>query len=275
MSLAAIVAIAASAAGCRTASYPTDEDRAQFGDVAVAVTSDPARPIGAPATGWLAGLGVGTVRGVGSIVLFAAYGAGYAAQGARGGGQFAGVVVIFGAAVGAAAGVVYTPVSMVAGAVTAPAGDEVEQARLVIRPLSESPVFADRLVSQFVEQSRTLAGREFVPAERAKTLVELRLESIAGGHTWDWITLNRPFEIVVVASVRVVRVADGHVIWQATSKVPDSPAKAATRTYVEWAADDGEPLRREIDGALTELARRFAQSVFVLRDDGEAPAKKE
>jgi hypothetical protein len=260
--------VAALAAGCKAAPHPTQAERGDFGDVAVVVARDSTPPISRPTTGWLAGVGAGAVRGVGSIVVFAGYGAGMAAHVmGGGGGEIGGIVIVGAAGAGAAVGVLYTPVSIVNGGATAASGDEVEKAEIVIRPMADDPALADAFAAHFVEDARTLVGREFVSADRATTRVELRILSVGGGRTWDWMTLNRPFEIVVTASVRVVRAADGHVIWEMTETTPESPEKATARTYVEWAADGGAPLRREIDLLLGRLAWRFARTVFAEPDE--------
>jgi hypothetical protein len=265
-----LLAVVLLVAACRSASWPpplpSDAERAQFGDVAVTVVRDAKADVGKPTTGWAAGLGFGTVRGLGGIVCFAAYGAGFVVL--TGGGSF----VVEGAAVGAAVGVVYTPVSMVAGAVTAPSSEEIAAAEVVIRPLVEDPQFCDRLADWFTERARALTGRGFVPAERATTVVEISLVSITSGATWDTLTLNRPFEIRVEASARVVRTADGRVIWEATRQTGKPPDDVRNHTYVEWAANDGEALRREIDDTLGQLGTGFADSVFGRKPDSAAEA---
>jgi hypothetical protein len=68
----------------------------------------------------------------------------------------------------------------------------------------------------------------------------------------------------------VVRVEDGAVLWTATRTVGAPPHEGAAHTYVEWAADEGELLRLEIDRVLEELAAGFAASVF----EGTAPPEK-
>jgi hypothetical protein len=269
--VATTLLVAALAAGCKAVAHPAEAERGEFGDMAVVVARDPSPPISRPTTGWLAGLGAGAVRGVGAIVVFAGYGAGIAAHGAAGGGEAGVFIIAGGAAAGAAVGVLYTPVSIVSGGTTAASGEDVEKAEIVIRPMADDPAYADAFVAHFVEDARTLVGRQFVSADRATTRVELRILSIAGGRTWDWITLNRPFEIVVEASVRVVRAADGHVIWEKTETTPDSAANATAHTYVEWAADGGALLRREIDLLLGRLAWRFARTVFA---EPDAPPPK-
>jgi hypothetical protein len=257
-----LLAVAASAAGCKTVEHPSQATRDEFGDMAVVVSRDPTPPISRPTTGWLAGVGAGVVRGVGAVVVFAGYGAAVTAPAGA-----APIVVVAGAGAGAATGVVYAPVSVVNGGATAASGDDVDKAEIVIRPMADDPKLADAFAAHFVEDARTLVGREFVSVDRATTRVELRLLSIGGGKTWDWITLNRPFEIVVEASVRVVRAADGRTLWERTETTPDSPETATARTYVDWAADGGELLRREIDLALGRLAWRFARAVFAEPDE--------
>jgi hypothetical protein len=66
------------------------------------------------------------------------------------------------------------------------------------------------------------------------------------------------------------RAAYGDVVWEETRKLGNPPHEGPAHTYVEWAADEGELLRLEIDRVLEELAAGFAASVF----EGTAPPEK-
>jgi hypothetical protein len=273
--LAMLLLVAVLAAGCRGfggQSLPSAEARAAYGNVAV--TSIPAGEpeIGPPVAGWAAGLGMGTVRGIGAVVVFAGYGgAAVASDGGSGSsGEFGMVLILMGMAAGAAVGAVYAPVSIVAGAATAPPPEDVQRAELVIRPLAEDPGLGERFCAHFVESARQSPGAHIVDRGQETTRVELRILRIGSGKTWNWFTFDRPFGISIEASASVVRVEDGAVLWTATRTVGAPPHEGAAHTYVEWAADEGELLRLEIDDALEELAAGFAASVF----EGTAPPEK-
>jgi hypothetical protein len=255
------------AAGCRTAwpSPPTDEQRAQFGQVAVTVAPEVGDDMGRPVAGWPAGLGMGTLRGMWATVALALVGAGEGARCSHDDGAAAAACAGF--IIGAAIGVLYTPVSIVAGAVSAPDRGEVARAEAVIRPIVGAPGFQEAFRDRFAGA----AGWSFTSLEQAATVVELRLESVGGGSTWNWITFDRPFEVAVEASARVVRRSDGEVIWRALRRIPRPGDEPRRLTFVEWAANDGALLRAEIDHAIDRLARDFAWSIFVQRKGDPLP----
>jgi hypothetical protein len=267
--IAAVSALVALAA-CETLP-PTSTDRAAFGDVAVEVhAAPPSIDWDRPVTGWPAGLGMGAVRGVGAVVVFPLYalaGAGSVGGGGGGGGTGDGVgMAVFGAAVvavGVAAGVVWAPVSVVGGAVTAPSPEVVEAAEPVVRGILEDPGLWATVGAHFGDAVRRHAGRDLVPPAQATTIVEVRLVSIERGSAWNWWTFDRPFDATVEVSVRVVRTSDGHVVWSDTRKSVAGPlGGAVTHTYVEWALDEGAPLRAAVDAALRSLAEEFAYVIF-------------
>jgi len=255
---AAIVALAA----CAT-QPPSSAERAAFGDVAVEVlAAPPSVTWSRPVTGWAAGAGMGAVRGAGAVVVFPFYALDAASKGGGGGGEgggLSGVVAIVG---GVAAGVVWAPVSVVGGAVTAPSPETIDTAEPVIRRVLDDPGLWETLGLRFGEASRRFAGRDLVEPARATTVLEVRLAAIERGSAWNWWTFDRPFEVVVKATVRVVRRADGDVVWQDTRESKQAGVKEVVHTYAEWAKDDGAVLRSEIDSAICSLARRFAYSIF-------------
>jgi hypothetical protein len=230
--------------------------RAAFGDVAVTVDPECADDFSRPHSGWLAGLGVGTARGVWATVALAMIGTAYGSESGRDGAAVLGG--FFGFVVGAAVGVLYTPVSMVAGAVTAPDRGETQRAEAAIRPITADP----GLPAAFAGAFSANAGRPLVAPEEAATLVELSLESVGGGSTWNWLTLDRPFEVVVEASARVVRRSDRAVLWSARRRVPGPGDEPRRRTFVEWSANDAWLLREEVHRAIDRLGSGFAWSIF-------------
>jgi hypothetical protein len=274
----ATAAALASLAACATAP-PSAEERAAFGDVAVEViAAPPSVEWSRPVTGWPAGMGMGAVRGVGAVVVFPVYAlaaAGPAA--ATAGGNFGALVVGAGAVVGGAvAGVVWTPFSVVGGAATAPSSDVIDESEPVIRRILDDPGLWESLGVRFSEAVRRVGGRDLVEPSRATTVLVVQLESIEHGSGWNWWTFDRPFEVVVEATVRVVRRADGRVLWEDTRKSTKTGGPAVVHTYAEWAQQDGAELHAVIDAAMTALADDFAKSIFATpdKDATERPAEE-
>lgn len=256
----AIVLAPALVAACAT-QPPTAADRAAFGDVAV--EADPAPPSVAwtrPVTGWAEGLGMGVVRGVSAVVVFPVYAlAGVAAAGGGGGGEGAAIVGAGVIVVGAAIGAVWAPISVVGGVVTAPDRETIDAAEPVLRKVLDDPSLWAQFAPRCAEAVRRHTRRDLVDRSRAKTVVEVRVVSVARGAAWNWWTFDRPFEVVVTAATRVVRRSDGIVLWEETR---ESSRADVVHTYAEWASDDGAALRAEIDHALTDLATGFAYTIF-------------
>jgi len=262
-----LVAAALLAAGCRTAwpAPPSDEARARFGRMALRLPPGTETDLGRPVTGWAAGLGFGTVRGAGGIVVFPVVGV------AVTGGPTAGILAPIGGVLGLAAGIGYFPVSVVAGAATAADGDEVDEAEAVLRPVVEDPALAAALADRFSSDAWLHTGLQFGPEADAETVVELRLESVGGGMTWNLVTVDRAFEVRVVASARVVRCDDGRALWEAVRVDSGGAREPTRRRFVEWAEFDGAEMREEIDAALRRLASGLSWSIFVQRERTERP----
>jgi hypothetical protein len=248
--------------GCVTGwpAPPSEEERAAFGDMALVVSPEFETDFPRPVSGWSGGLGMGFLRGLGAIVALAVAAGGEASKGGHGDG--AGVAAFIGAALGAAMGVVYTPISMVAGAITAPPGDEVDLAEGPIRRVVENPDLPRVLADAFEVES----GRTFVPPDQATTLVELRLVCVGRGSAWDWISFDRPFEVVIEAGARVVRPSDGEVIWEADRTLPIPGGEPVRRTYVEWSEGGARALEEAVNEAVRSLGRSLSHSIFHQRE---------
>jgi hypothetical protein len=259
---------------------PTPEERAAFGTVAVQVAEAPPEvDFDPPVTGWGAGLGMGAVRGLGVIVAapvvaVGAIGASGAnpgqVHGGSGGGDGVATVVFVGAVVviAEALAVLWFPCSVVGGAVTAPAPETIDAAEPVVRGIVEDPGLRDALGRGFESTVRHALGREPVDPSGATTILEIRLLTVQRGRSWNLWTFDRPFEVTVRASARVIRRSDGCVLWEDTM---ESSTGKLVHTYAEWAADGGAPLRAALDGLLADLAGRFAH-VILLAPGEDAPA---
>ncbi|MCE9634299.1 MAG: hypothetical protein K8T90_01225 [Planctomycetes bacterium] len=246
-------------AACATQSPPAE--RYDFGSVAVELGS-PTHVVSweRPVTGSTAGLGMGAARGALAVVAFPLYALAAAAAGTGGAGQGAALVAVAAMVLGAAAGVVWIPVSIVGGAVTAPAREDVDAAEPIARRVVDDPGLPGTFAERCAEAVRLRSGRELVERSRAATVIEVRLVSVERGRSWNWWTLDRPFEVVLEANARIVRRRDEHVLWENTQTWSRADA---VHTYAEWSCDDGAPLRAEIDAGLRQLADQFADMIFV------------
>lgn len=273
---ALLVALAALTAGCATA--PVEEaTRAAFGSVAVVAADEPCEiGLAHPTAGWGAGLGMGFLRGVSAIIQWPLIALDAAASSFRTGGDSGVASAVFLAlsfVVPAALAVVWLPCSVAGGGITALPVDAAESAERVLVATAEDCGNSARVAAAIEAAARRRGGGPLVPRESADTVVEVRLLSIERGRSWNWWTFDRAFPIQTEARVRVIRRADGAVLWQGTetqgsANSPWTPwtaytsAPVAEHTYLEWAQDGGALLRAEIDSQLSILGDEFAVHVF-------------
>jgi hypothetical protein len=71
--------------------------------------------------------------------------------------------------------------------------------------------------------------------------------------------INPPLPLVVTAHARLVRVADGTELYAAPWTY-----RSGTRKFVEWAANNAQPLRTELDRAVQTLAETIVEELFLL-----------
>lgn len=261
---AAVVACLGFVAACRSAPPgPTAADRAAFGDMAVVVVDDHVRELPRPVTGWARGLGAGTLRGVAAVPVCAAAGAVYVTvMGGWAAGPWAPVLAAGGAVVGAAVGVVYTPVSMVGGAVTTASEDEVAAAEPAIRAVLDDPSLADALADGFRAAARDAAGRAFVEPDRARTVVEIRLVALRGVSPGSYVTYDPQVAIVAETAARILRREDGAVLWSWAPNWSGTKDDAPAHRFSEWGADGGEALRAEVRRVLASHGAAYVGLVL-------------
>jgi hypothetical protein len=228
-----------------------------------------------PAAGVPVGLGMGFLRGVSAVVVWPVYALGAASAGGGMGGNpgIAGVVLLAAiVAIPAAAAVVWLPFSTIGGAVSALPIDEAHAAEAALLAAAQDVGTSQRLAELVAETARRRGWRELVAREAADTVVEVRLVSVERGASWNWWSFDRPFPIESEAETRVIRRSDGALLWEARLSAGSagsgvwSPAsrrfEARERKYVEWAAEDGAPLRAEVDAQVSYLGVLFAGFVF-------------
>ena len=262
---AALVVALVFVAACRSAPPgPTAADRAAFGDMAVVVVDDGVRDVPRPVTGWASGLGSGTLRGVAAVPVCAAAGAVYVTvMGGWAAGPWYPVVAACGAATGAVVGVVYTPVSIVGGAVTAASEDAVAEAEPAIRTVLADPSLAGALADAFRDTARKVTGRSFVAPEMAQTVVELRLVAVHGVSPGEYVSYDPPVSIVAETAARVIRRADGAVLWSWTPNWSGPQEDARALRFADWGADGGEALRGEVRRVLAAHGAAYVSLVLV------------
>jgi hypothetical protein len=99
--------------------------------------------------------------------------------------------------------------------------------------------------------------------DEATTVMEIRLQSIETGTPIAVATLDGIFDVVAVASVRVVRRADGHVVSESVATDGAPNLEDGGRQFLVWADHDAELLRHRLDEAMIGLAESLAEAVFV------------
>lgn len=71
--------------------------------------------------------------------------------------------------------------------------------------------------------------------------------------------INPPLPLFVTAHARLVRVADGTEIYAASWTY-----RSRSRKFLEWAANNAQPLRAELDRAIQTLAEVMVEELFLL-----------
>jgi hypothetical protein len=109
----------------------------------------------------------------------------------------------------------------------------------------------DRGLTAYGEEVRYSASAD----EGIDTILEVsvpKLGLLGGG-------VNPPLPLVMIADARLISVADGRELYAHTWKY-----RSGTRKFVEWAANNAQPLRDEIDRAYQSLAEQIVKELFLL-----------
>ncbi len=182
-------------------------------------------------------------------------------------GAGAGAALGAGAGLGAARseiGVILMPFAVVIGAIIGAANAEdaarVEEAESTIKgalsSLKPAEVVRDRVIEVGRSDTRhslaALAGP--LDIEGVDTVLELAVQefSLRGDGQ-----INPPFSLILGVRTRVIRAADGTQIHEEMFE-----AKSQKLKFVEWAANNAQPLRDELDRAALALARDIVAGIL-------------
>ena len=248
--------------GCATAPKPpppllSEQVRANLGTIGVATARfSPEAHLEAPTSGKWSGAGKGAAAGFfGSI------------QGAAQGGGYGGAVVLLLSPVFAMGGAIY-------GAIAAESAEKVEAAEATFKKaladLKIQETFRDRVLQVARDQTRhvlvlvpehgpTAPGGaveySFVASQGVDTVLEIGVEKLGlpGGG------INPPLSLIMNAHARLVRATDGMELHARTWIY-----RSGTRKFVEWAADNAQPLHEELERAYQSLAEQVVDELFLL-----------
>jgi hypothetical protein len=124
---------------------------------------------------------------------------------------------------------------------------------LVARDQTPHPVI---LLEETGATARTEGVRDPPSAEGASdTFLEVRvaaLRFVGGG-------INPPLALVMNVETRLVSAEDRGTLYEATLEY-----RSRTRKFTEWAADNAQPFREELERAVHSLAERIVEEVFLL-----------
>ncbi|MHC5022249.1 MAG: hypothetical protein ACYTGX_19570, partial [Planctomycetota bacterium] len=152
--LALLCVLLFASVGCATIPNPPSEAlRSKFGRIGVRVVE--ARHVAfidPPTVGGGGGFALGFVRGVGFFPVWVLGGAGAAASAGGAGGPAAILVIPLGALLGAAWGVLYVPISAIAGGVTAETLERFEEAQPVIEREMRAMKFGEGLAQAVMQR---------------------------------------------------------------------------------------------------------------------------
>ena len=274
----ALVLIASSGCAAKTRQWLPEQVRSELGTVAVVASPEPpawslAYPVpsraGAAATGVGAALGVGALAGAGCFVTL-------------------------GYLVPACLIAVWTPVMMVTNGVEGvikgvPIADMRTSAASLKSAAGEpdlSSRFAERVASEAhrrVGEERVRVASSGVPAdskpghyaalaaEGVDTVLEVQLDRLRlerapspGAHTGygpSIISIEKlidsPLALTVAARIRVLRAADGRVLYEAAFD-----RREGFQKFTEWGREDAAQFRSERDRALESIAQEIAGQIF-------------
>jgi len=249
--------------GCASRPYmlpppPSEQVRAQFGTVGVVVARFvPPTALQEPARGAIAGAGRGIAIGMAAGVAGAS-------------GTYLGSGILLLPIIGLVGGIV--------GAATAPPAAAVEEAEATLRKamtdVREGKVqeaLRDRLVAvaqghmrrrvvplpaQEPSASDAPVSYRALTSEEIDTVLEVAVHQLGLAGAWG---PDPPLAVVLTVRTRLVRVVDGTDLYTNTLNYQSAPRK-----FTEWAANNAQPFRNELDQAYAILAEKIVEEVFLL-----------
>jgi len=227
------IAVIIGEGGCIAAKQPSE--RAQLGTVGVVLRQLGPKRLDLPAKGG----GEGTARGATAGARMALYGTGPLGL----------ILWPFGAALGAVAGA--------AGAEDEAKVKAAQETLLAaLNGFRPGEAIRDRLVD--VARERTSLPLVVLPSpietQGADTILEITVREF---HLRGNGPINPPFRLIVGVRARLLRVGDFAEIRDKTFQY-----ESRDRTFLEWAADNAQPLRNEFDGVTGHLARDIIVRMF-------------
>lgn len=235
----------------------TDSARANLGTIGVAATRVAAEShLEGPTSGKGSGTGKGAAAGFLGCILGGAQAGGY----------------------GAAVGILLSPVCALGGgiygAIAAETSERVEEAEATLNKavvdLNIQEAMRERVFQIARQETRyplvllteqdpsardaVVAGRSSAGQETDTILdVSVTRFGLEGGG------INPPLPLVVAAHARLIRVSDGTEFYTASWTY-----RSGTRKFLEWAANNAEPLRAELDRSVQTLAEAILEELFLL-----------
>lgn len=273
ISLAALVFLAGCATSLRAPAYFPDEAKAQLGTVGIASARFiPEVEFRTPAKGVLSGAGRRAARWAGKAAGFV----GRASPSSAGCSGYAcgGVVLLWlGTLVGATVGGALA--GGVVGAMDALPAETVREAEVALTTslseLKPQEKLRDR-VFQVARQKTPhpiLVLAEFGPSspdehatygspttQGVDSILEISMLTIGLEGDWD---VNPPLALAITGRTRLVRVQDGSEVHATKLEY-----RSGMRIFTEWAANEAQLFREEIDRALDCLAEEIVETHFLL-----------
>ncbi len=253
---------------------PVPEDtRARFGKMGiVTLRVDLSEKISEPTAGWLKGMGVGTLKGAAMLII--APTAGAAAGGS--GGPYGSAV---GLALGGVFGVIYFPVSVVAGAATAPTKEEVARDRTKIKEALDRLEFESYLHRTYRSFARREAGVQLedlgvhaletldpdlpglaIARERGcQSCVLVEVIAMPSERRESILDLDAAYAMTVVVRLRVM-LEDGEVVYDGQLIYDDINQ---SHRFSAWAAKDARRLTNHLTKAAKALSERHLEEIFL------------
>jgi len=257
---------------------PTDEVRAQIKTIGLPVAGFPPEAhVDAPTSG----KGMGALKGAGvGLAVGAAPGmaiAGSIGKGCNGGGELGAVIcgaaLVFGLGVAAAGGTIGALGGTVYGAVTAESGSKVDAAQAELKSAliqADVQMMLRNHVLEMVRDSqlnfvavddedRGANGQPIDYKALASTSIDTVLQvSVPQLGLAGESGINPPIKLFMTARARLVRTADGVEMYAEKFDYRSD----GTSKFLEWAADEAQMFRQEIERGTRTLAEDIVRLVF-------------
>ncbi len=250
--------------GCATPRYtllplPSEEVRANIGTVGVvSARFPPEAQLEAPTGGKWSGAGKGAAAG-----FFGAMQAG-----AQAGGYGGGLAILL-SPVFAMGGSIY-------GAIAAESAEKVQEAEATLNKVVAVLKIQEAMRDRVLQVARNETRQSFVPledrgptipneevsyssltSEGVDTILEISVTKfeLPGLPLWP----NPPPPLIISVCGRLLKSADGTELYGRPWVY-----RSGTRKFVEWAANNAEPLRDEVDRGLQALAEQIVEEIFLV-----------